>query len=116
MNLPSVKTLEEAFPGKGKEIRALMEGGPTMNYESVIRLELQCYHRHRRCERVMCALNEIIEGHGVESIVPIDSDRPSYDYVNMGDTYATTILMRDDGKFIVACWGDIVEKHMNWYA
>lgn len=67
-------------------------------------------------ERVMCALNEILNGHGIESLVPTDSDRPSYDYVNMGDTYNVTILMRDDGKFIVTCWGDIVEKHMNWYA
>lgn len=116
MNQPSVKRLEAAFPGKGKEIKSLLEGGPTRSYASVRAWEAKCNSMPQRHERVMCALNEILGGYGVESLLPIDDCHPSYDYVNMGDTYNTTILLRNDGRFIVACWGEIVERNMNWYA
>lgn len=116
-NKPSQKTLETAFPGKGKELRDLITGkrDPERFYRSVVDLVMRAYHRPSYSRMLMTAINEVIEGHGVEYIRPKDDDHPSYEYINMGDTYNATILLRDDGKLIVSSWGDIVEKHMDWY-
>lgn len=117
-NKPSRKTLEAAFPGKGKELRKLIEGvdvHPT-DYDSVTRLNGQCFNSPSYSHMLLTAINEIIEGHGIDHIRPKDEDRhPSYEYINMGDTYNATILLRSDGRLIVASWGDIVEQHMDWY-
>lgn len=116
-NKPSRKTLEAAFPGKGKELRQLIaEDVHPDNYESVQNLASRCWHGPTYSHMLLTAINEIIEGHGIEQIIPKDEDRhPSYDYINMGDTYNATILLRSDGRLIVASWGDIVEQHMDWY-
>ena len=117
-NKPSRKTLEAAFPGKGKELRKLIEGvdvHPT-DYDSVTRLNGQCFNSPSYSHMLLTAINEIIEGPGIDHIRPKDEDRhPSYEYINMGDTYNATILLRSDGRLIVASWGDIVEQHMDWY-
>lgn len=114
---PSRKTLEAAFPGKGKELRNVIDG--TVNQakcDSVIELCMRAYRHPTYSHMLLTAINEIIEGHGIEHIRPKDEGRhPSYDYINMGDPYATTILLRSDGRLIVGCWGDIVEAHMDWY-
>jgi hypothetical protein len=116
-NKPSRKTLEAAFPGKGKELRNLIDG--TVNpaeYDSVMKINMASRHGHTYSHMLLTAINEIIEGHGIEQIIPKDEDRhPSYDYINMGDCYNETILLRSDGRLIVGCWGDIVEAHMDWY-
>lgn len=115
--LPGRKTLETAFPGKGKELRQLLQGDSrTYSYKSVRELCRVCHNYPKYPMRLMEALNEILEGYGVEALIPIDDDHPSYEYVNMGDTYNATILLRNDGMVIVGSWGDIVERHMEWYA
>jgi hypothetical protein len=116
-NKPSRKTLEADFPGKGKELRELIVGDVHPdNYKSVQDLVGQCWHGPTYSHMLLTAINEIIEGHGIEQIIPKDEDRhPSYEYINMGDTYNATILLRSDGRLIVASWGDIVEQHMDWY-
>jgi len=116
-NKPSRKMLEAAFPGKGKELRQLItEDVHPDNYKSVQDLVGQCWHGPTYSHMLLTAINEIIEGHGIEQIIPKDEDRhPSYEYINMGDTYNATILLRSDGRLIVASWGDIVEQHMDWY-
>lgn len=117
MSLPSVKTLERAFPGQGIEIRNLLEGKVmTTEYKSVIDLCARCLHYPSYPHRLMTALNEILEGFGIEVIRPKDfTEHYSYEHVNMGDTYVTTIMRRSDGKIVVASVGDIVEKHSDWY-
>ena len=113
---PSRNTLEAAFPGKGKELRNLIDG--TVNpaeYDSVIRLCMRVYQHPTHSYMLIVAINEVLEGHGIECIYPRDSKHPSYDYVNMGDSYTPTILLRNDGKLIVSSWGDIVEAHTDWY-
>lgn len=116
-NYPSRKTLEAAFPGKGKDLRNVIDA--TVNpaeYDSVIKLCMTSYRCPDYSVLLMTAINEIIEGHGIEQIRPKDEDRhPSYIYINRGDPYNTTILLRSDGRLIVGCWGDIVEAHMEWY-
>ena len=86
------------------------------NYKSVQDLVSRCWYAPTYSHMLLTAINEIIEGHGIERIRPKDEDRhPSYDYINMGDGYSATILLRSDGRLIVGCWGDIVEQHMDWY-
>lgn len=47
-------------------------------------------------------------GYGVESLYP---DYPDFHYVNMGDTYSTT-LCYNGNMFHIGSWGDYVEKRM----
>jgi hypothetical protein len=114
MNLPSIKTLDAAFPGKGKEIRMLLEKKTrTTSYEDVHSWIEQCWHRPKYSERLMLALNEIIEGHGVEVIWGPDSETwPEAAYVNTGDYYNAT-LMYDcrDHRVRVTTVADFVERN-----
>ena len=69
--------------------------------------------------RVMELLNAMLDGHGVESI--LDHKHSSvwptvaFDYVNMGDTYAPTLVYRHDlggpRAFRVSTWGDELELY-----
>jgi len=110
MNLPSIKTLDQVLNGKGKEIRNLLERKTkTSDYKSVQSLVRQCYNMPDYAHRLMTALDEITEGCGVEAI--FKNGEPVYEYINMGDTYTTTIMRNiRTGRIFVACWGDIVER------
>lgn len=70
------------------------------------------------------AINRITRGHGWERAESVkdreasyscDSggfDNHSFDYVNAGDSYITTII-RYNGLYRVGCVADIIEKHPN---
>ena len=59
---------------------------------------------------VMHRINEIIGAEGVEYIPQGKNKRsPAITYVNMGDTYNTTVLLVN-GRFRIGAWGDIVER------
>lgn len=108
---PSVKTLESAFPGKGKELRKLLTDNDAVNKsEAVQQWVKQCYNPPAMSEKRMLALNECLEGYGVECTRGNSEHSPSFEYINMGDTYNTTIVRFEDGRYRVTCWGDIVEK------
>ncbi len=70
----------------------------------------------RKVEQVLELANKILEGHGWEVI---DGDGPGgfwmdavLAYVNMGDTYNTTIYYdTDKGKFYLGDWGSWVERY-----
>lgn len=114
MRLPSIKTLNRAFPGKGKELRLLLEGKTnTTDYKSVRDWVAQCWHPPKYVERLLMALNEILEGHGTEPIWSRKSCTwPEAEYVNMGDTYNATILYDyGRGTIQVTTWGDWVERN-----
>ena len=72
MSYPSIKSLMN-IPGVSKEkaieIRELWEKKrKTRDYESVKSWIAQCHNEPSYMERLMCALNEIIGGYGVEAI------------------------------------------------
>lgn len=51
------------------------------------------------------AINELVGGFGVEGL------GPEYQYINMGDTYATTLIYdRDKDRLFIGDWGSIVEQ------
>ena len=71
--------------------------------------------KYKYYQRVLECINKIVEGHGVEVIGDCNSCRDEdihAEYVNMGDTYNTTILYnRHTGTFNLTSWGDFVERH-----
>lgn len=76
----------------------------------------QCYHPPSRHELVMEALNELIEGYGVEAIRGRFVDRFHQDaqaaYVNMGDSDIPTILLdHETSRYQITSCGDWVEAH-----
>ena len=73
-------------------------------YESVSNWVRQCYNKLSRDEMIMEAINEILDGHGVEGDAELE-----YSYVNLGDTYKVTVLHYDD-SFIVGSWGSLAEE------
>lgn len=54
--------------------------------------------------------NEILGGFGVERVRSISGEN-DFEYVNMGDAYAQTIL-KYKGELIISTYGDIIEDSM----
>ena len=121
MRLPSTKTIRERIErpyrlpeGTAEAIRSILE---CRNVESVCaisgaasRMFGACYHRPSLQSVKLEAINELMDGCGVEYIQAGRNLRsPSIDYVNMGDAYSVTILWTR-GRYVVGCWGDIVER------
>ena len=90
-------------------------------FRSARRWSFQCYHAPRFDEQALCALNEILDGYGVENIPhPNGSDEIGLaSYINMGETYQATIVRPYDGHWgvyqdhQVSSWGDFYEGWLN---
>lgn len=114
--------LVEAFEGMDEEtaglIVALIDGTTKVDTEGDERFPLtsawirQCYNPPNNNELIMSALNDLLGGFGVEGLFhPNESDKLIAEYVNQGDTYATTIL-RDvgrGGQYLLTNYGDWLE-------
>ena len=118
MYAPSIKTLNQHFsPDHSEQIRGLIKRKiDPENYESVQRWLKQCYNRPSEDSLVMCAIDEILGGFGVEAIRGRYIDAYHYDiqacYVNQGDTYDTTILLdHEQDRYIVTSYGDWIERN-----
>lgn len=124
MNFPSVKTIQNGIGidrATARVVRGLMDGTISPDEERFAHTAewvSRCYHMPRLHERVMSAINETIRGSGVEalelepgSFANCDRNAEYWDYVNLGDTYKTTVMRHSrTGKFRVCCWGDIAER------
>jgi len=96
LRIPSAKSLETAFPGKGKQVRELLvrlRGSAKACGKDFIGLAPVA-------DLVGMDLQKIHAGHNAKS--------PAITYINKGDTYDTT-LMRVNGVLRVGNWGSIVE-------
>jgi len=89
-----------------------------MTFSGVAGWVRQCYNMPSLNELKMCAINDVINGYGVESInVDPEIYESNYygnsiaDYVNLGDTYIMTII-RDhrNGKIFIGSWGNFYEN------
>jgi len=90
-----------------KKVRGLIKGELDPDtFESVSNWTRQCYHPPSEHEKVFCALNEVIGGHGTEAC--FDEGKPNLEYINMGDSYKATIVYFD-GCFRFTTLGDIIE-------
>lgn len=113
MRLPTIQTLAAVFGDRAHEARELLEKKrKTTDYESVRVWEAQSFNRPRYTERLMCALNEIAGALGVDALFKAtDANQPVYEYLNMGDSYAATLVFNREAHTIrVASIGDILER------
>lgn len=100
---PLEELVNEYVPGTAKYVRS-MHSDP--------------YRSHMwRVTVALHAMNEIMDTHGVEALGP-DVGGPSpppYEYLNTGDTYATTLIYsRKSNSISIGNWGDIAERHPSW--
>lgn len=129
MRAPSEKKLLEAFRDLSKkdaklirkfakaeddpeELEELVEKVPAT--EAYVRSMYSDPYRSGiwRVTVVLHAINEIVGGYGVEGLGPGRSgdQAPPYEYINFGDTYATTLIYdRDKDRLYIGDWGSIVE-------
>jgi len=105
---PSEKKLEEVFPGYGKKLKEVFK----MTREELIKLPAgkrrvdECFHPPKTCDIRMNCLDEVLNTCGVESLRLKNGQFA--DYLNTGDTYASTIIFVK-GRYCIGCWGDLVE-------
>lgn len=104
----------EAFGAdKAEKIRAVLNNPESaFDYKTAQAFYDACYRKPKTSEVMMYAFNEILEGHGVEGVTDPEDMSEGMDYVNMGDTYATTIV-KWNGSFRVESYGDRIEK-LDW--
>ena len=98
-----------------KQAIALINGkADPMQYESVQKWVSQCYNKPPEIDKILEALNEVLEGYGTEPLRGAHVDGYHWDcqavYINFGDTYTPTIIYDNvKDKFLVSSWGDFVE-------
>jgi hypothetical protein len=119
-NMPSVHNLVNNLnigKEKAKLIRMLIKYGFDYVYEHInqdlfrktIRKLAYCYSEPHRLYKILHAIDELLEGHGVECIRK--DGEVALEYINMGDTYIPTIVFNHQTWTFRCCsWGDIVEK------
>ena len=76
----------------------------------------RCYSEPPRVEKILEALNELLEGYGTEVIRGryVDSfwRESQLAYVNMGETYAPTIgYDTEEDEYVLTSWGDWYEAN-----
>jgi len=111
---PSVKTIKTRLnlsADDAAQVRGLIDGSLNpYDFESVQNAERQCFNRLGDIESTFIALNEVLNGCGSEAIFA-SGYVPSVEYLNFGDTYATTVLYDyDRDLWFIESWGDWVEK------
>lgn len=112
MNMPSTKTLEREFPGKGKQLRLLLTSMKACRATpAAIALERQCYNAPTPRMIRLAAIDEALEGHGVEHVATgSNAQSEGFDYINMGDCYTCTIVRFNSGRYRVTDIGSIIER------
>lgn len=100
---PSAKTLDDRFNLGAEEAKSL-----------------KWFMQAGKVRAALDYANTLLGGHGIE-YVPSSEDGPTeftgLDYVNMGDSYDTTLLYdRAKGRFLVAAWADVVEREPRRFA
>jgi len=100
---PLEELVDKYVPGTAKYVRSMFSNP---------------YRSHMwRVTVALHAMDEVMGTYGVEALGP-DVGGPSpppYEYLNTGDTYATTLIYRRrDNSLNIGSWGDIAERHPRW--
>jgi hypothetical protein len=128
MYTPSIKTLTTRLQLAKTDAKAIKEVwnmnkaqllehvANTERYQTVHRWINSCWHIPRIEDIQLEICNVILGGFGVETITPQENRFSlALDYVNMGDTYTSTITYFD-GLWRVCSYGDIVERHYRLFS
>ena len=99
MRKPSIKALNAAFPGKGKQVRKLLDSDKAVLSNPAVERHLdRCYHQPSNACLRLIAINDVLDMHGVEYVSHGRNARsPAFWYLNAGDSYATTIVRINGG-------------------
>jgi len=106
---PSIKALKPIFGDNAMQAKTLL----TMTRAQLMQTPVgaarvaECYHAPTTQDIRMECLNALGEFYGVEGF---ETDKGECLYLNAGDTYTPT-LVRFNGAYRVACWGDVAERH-----
>lgn len=119
MNPKFEAKVRDAFPHSGafdedtadKVLDIISGRTDPMTYSDVEEWVRSCWHEPEKIDKKLCAINQILGGYGVEAIFGDSYTEPDMDYINLGDTYTTTIVFdRLKWKWRVMSWGDWVEE------
>jgi hypothetical protein len=86
------------------------------NYSNVKNWLRQCHNEPSADELKMCAINQALQGYGIES-VRTSKWKNGYwgdilcTYVNMGDSYIPTVIHHRKHGFMISSIGDVIEKN-----
>jgi hypothetical protein len=86
------------------------------NYSNVRDWMKKCYQEPNTDELKMCAINQVLTGYGIESVCTSKWKNGYWcdilcAYVNMGDSYISTVIHHRKHGFMVASIGDVIEKN-----
>ena len=124
----SVKRLTEYLditPSEAKEVRAILDldlrkGEPDEREEDSPDYELRHDEESRKLYMINRAISVNGSYYGVEILRSADDTMHSFEgisYLNSGDTYGGTIMYdHGRGKWILGCWGGIVERYPRRFA
>ena len=80
------------------------------NIKQIRSLLVQWRDHEIRSQDMLSAVNDILDGHGIEYLESINRRAKAY-YVNMGDPYITTILLDlPRNRIWTTGWGNYVES------
>ena len=86
------------------------------NYSNVKNWLRQCHNEPSADELKMCAINQALQGYGIESVRTSKWKNGHWcdilcTYVNMGDSYITTVIHHRKHSFMISSIGDVIEKN-----
>jgi hypothetical protein len=98
-------------PEQARQVKGVITGKIcTGKFESVNSWVRQCHNEPKLYEKRLCALNEIIGGYGIEAVFPeYDGMVPLFEYINMGESYKSTIVRYSGGRYIISTMGDEID-------
>lgn len=115
---PTAKTISERLPlpaTDAKVIKAMMDGKVSAFdvADALGGVNVTARTTYDLINTILKVANKVMGGYGVEYLRSSDEDPYSasgIEYVNMGDTYYSTLMYDwDKKKFIAGSWGDQVE-------
>jgi len=120
MNIKELAEYLNITEKQAKDIKGIIKGTlDPLGFESVSTWVNQCYNMPSKLELKLCAINEVLEGFGVEYIEHINdtfTEVYGLDYINLGDTYIPTVIYNHSRNcWHYRSWGDIVESSLNVY-
>lgn len=102
---------EDRYPGMAEMVLCIIRNEIDLEvYPPTADLIRQCWNRPKGIELKLCAINHVIDGHGVEAIFDSGAKWPDMEYVNLGDTYTATVVFDwVEHKWMVTSWGHWIE-------
>jgi len=116
-HIPSLKKLREAFGKKLYNPRGLLTILDIENEKKSVERDIRSLRRflvrwrddELKTQDLLEALNVYLQGHGVEYLHS-ENDRARAYYINMGDTYDTTLVLDVPRRRVwITSWGNWVE-------